>query len=399
MAVTIVTGARATGGTQTIDQESRVIDMSDEIHLLDPNEAALSALLMKMRKLTCHNEKFEWLEDDYLPTSTTSSTTIGPTITALVVTGVSNYFRVGDVIKDTATGEVMYVRAVPDANTVTITRSVGGTAAATITSGDPILIVGNANSQGSGTRIIKTTQKTPKFNYVQLSRWPFGITGTLKRSKTYGGDDLSYQSRKAGIEYRKQIEMMLWFGEGGRFTTGPAGETLPTAGDTPITFTDGVVSLIGSNGLTVQTDPVTAESFEDFLREAFRYGPATKIFFCSRLFISILNRIAQARIQTVPATESFPLALREWVSGHGTVYMVPHNQFTGAGGTTKAYGGWGILVDMDSILLRELLSTEIRTNIQDNDIDGRTDEYIGECGLMLIQALNHAVYNSVTTSA
>lgn len=394
LAFAVISGNRATAADQGIDQNSRVIDMSDTIHLLDPNEAALTAITMKLRKAHCINPKVEWLEDDYIPASSTAAATATAGTTAVTVAaGTGVYFRKGDVLKHIDSGETLYVSAVAT-DTLTVVRSIGAVAAATIDAADVLLVIGNANQEGATGRTVKTTDKTPQFNYTQIFRWPFGITRTLNKSELYGGSDLTYQTRKAGIEHRINMERAFLFGEKAEDTSGSIGD-----GTTPIRFCDGLQARISTNIDSVQT--ISMATFETFLTDAMRYGPARKIMFASRALMSFINELATNKIQTVPTTSSFPLALTEYISPHGKIYFVTHNLLTGTGANNVAYSGWGFLLDLDSIYYRYLQGSDtfLKTNIQANDEDGRRDEYISEACPMIIQEKNHAILNNVTDAA
>jgi hypothetical protein len=358
--------------------------MSDTIHLLDPNEAPLTALTMKLRTVSAISPKVEWLEDDYLPRSDTVNGTFTTVTHATVAMDNISYFRVGDMIKSTQTGEVMRVTAI-SGNDIIITRGIGSTSAAAIDDGVTFLIIGNANAENSTMRTVKTQKKVAQYNYTQIFRWEFGASGTLQASELYGGDDLAYQQRVAGKQFRIQMEMSYLFGE----------RDIDTTGAGAIRYTGGIIEKISTNVDTVQT--ITSVLLETFLRDGMRYGPARKMLFASREIVSMLSEIATAKIETRPTDKSFPLALTEYVSPHGKVYIATHNLLEGTGANNYAYAGWAIMVDLDAVFHRPLRgrNTMLRTNIQANDADGRIDGYLAECGLQVIQEKNHAVLRNV----
>lgn len=392
----VIDGARATAAAQGVEQSTRVIDMSDTIHLLDPNLAPLTAITMKLRKAHAISPKVEWLEDDYIPSSSAINNGAGYAAgdTSLVVDN-GEYFRAGDVIKVLNDGEVMYVVSV-SGDTLTVLRSVGATAASTLVDNEVLLVIGNVNQEFASKRTLKTTTKTPLFNYTQIWRWPFGASGTLQASELYGGDDLTYQTRKAGLEHRIQMERSFLFGEKGEYTTAAGGSD----GNTPLRYCDGVIARITSNITTAATSTLTAAVMENFLRDGFRYGPAAKMLFASRLVVSHLNQIARASIETIPSSKSFPLALTEYVSGHGKCYIVTHNLLEGTGDNNYSYSGWALLLDLDAVYYRYLQGrdTKLRQNIQANDVDGTEHEYLTEACPMVIQEKNHAILNDAQTA-
>lgn len=394
-----VTGGRAnpaTSGSPTgaIDSSSRVIDMSDTIHLLDPNEAPLTAITMKLRKAHCISPKVEWLEDDYLPVTATlaaSVSSVSASLTFATASGVN--FRPGDILQNMVSGENVYIQAADATSaTFTVARAIGTSSQASYsaTTTETWLVIGNANQEGATGRAIKTTQKENKFNFTQIFRWPFGLSGTLNNTEVYGGSDLNYQARKAGIEHRISMERSFMFGIKSDTST------VAATNSAPIRFCDGILARVTSN-VSTASGTLTSVNMQDFLNTGMRYGPARKMLFASRLFVSRMNGLAESKIVTVPTTSSFPLAITEYVSPHGKVYIVTHNLLTGAVGSTQKYGGYGLLLDMDSIFYRYLQGrdTKVKTNIQANDADARTDEYITEACPMVIQEKNHMVINSV----
>lgn len=406
----IVTGERVTAGTAQIEQNSRVIDMSDTIYLLDPNEAPLTAITMKLNKVTAINPKFEWLEDDYLPSTLTLAEALDTTEEAWDVSaGHGLRTRPGDVLQVLETGENALVVSI-STDTITVERAIGGdqatgTAAA---SGGTLLIIGNANAENSTKRVIKTTQKTALFNFTQIWRWEYGVSGTMDAQELYGGSDLPYQARKAGKEQRIQLERSFIFGKQHIFGLGTPADgatdnNAATAYAVPgvTRFTGGIIERITTNVTTAGV--LTMDTVETFMRTLFRYGPARKMLFASRQIMSYLSLIASIgdRIKTVPMDDTFPLALVRWVSPHGEIYLATHNLLEGDGGTTHNYQGWALGLDMDSIFYRPLRGrdTKVKTNIQANDQDGRIDGYITEAGCMLVQEQNHAILRGVTSYA
>lgn len=393
---TVISGARSTAGSQGIDSNSRVIDMSDTIYALDPNDAPLTAITMKMRKVKAISPKVEWLEDDYIPRLVAISALDGAGATETVTaTGLAHYFRVGDLLKVLDTGELLFVQSITNANDFVVKRAVGAVAATATVSATPyIAIIGNANAEGSSARTLKTTTKTAKFNYTQIFRWEFGSTGTTQASELYGGDDLAYQTRKAAVEHRIKIEQSFLFGE--RFESTDA--TILTSNTTAIRGCGGIIAGITTNVTTAPGGVLTADVMETWLRSAMRYGPSRKMLFASRHVVSYLSQIAGQLLQTKVTDESFPLVLVEYVSPHGKIYIAAHNLLEGDGDNNHAYQGWAVLLDMDSIFYRPLggRDTRLKSNIQGNSEDSRIDGYITEACPMLVQEQNHAILRNCT---
>ena len=223
MAVTIIDGARATAATQGINADRRKIEMHDEILLLDPSAGPFTVLLKQLDRKTVNNPEFKVLKDELIPESTRINSASGYNATATTFK-VDNeeYMQPGDIIKVARTGEVMRVSSVSATDsTITVSaRSWGSTAAAPLVDNDQIIILSNAQQENSSSPEAKSTKTTTDVNYIQIVRDPFFVGDVAEASDLYGGNDLGYQGRKAGIQHLRKIELALWLGEANESTSG-----------------------------------------------------------------------------------------------------------------------------------------------------------------------------------
>lgn len=66
----------------------------------------------------------------------------------------------------------MYITAVNTATeTITVVRSLGGTAAAAINDNDYVFLIGNVNEEGTTARTANTTQVSNAYNYTLSNIW------------------------------------------------------------------------------------------------------------------------------------------------------------------------------------------------------------------------------------
>lgn len=386
-------------GTGVINADTRVVDMSDRIFLLDPNMSPLTALTMRLRKKQCINPHFQWLEDEFTPVwGQLAAASLLADLTFDVDDG--TFFRPGDVVKCMENGEIVLVTGV-DVNELTVIRTIGATAASDLADNGALLIIGNANEEGATSREVLSTLKVTKDNFCQIQRRPFAVTETQRNSDLYGGNDLLWQQKKNGKEYMMEIERTHLWGE-------KASDIPGTVGTHPRRFCGGVDQFITTNRTlsTNLTDGnLTYTEMETFLRTAFRYGSSKKFALCSRLVISIISELAHGNIEYRPEDQQAGIAIRRWNSPHGLLYLITHNLLEDPGDATTVsvrsaeleYSGFMYVLDFDAIFFRYLKnrSVKLRTNIQANDEDSRKDEYISECGLQLIHERQHAVMSGV----
>jgi hypothetical protein len=64
---TLVTGQRATAGTNGVDAAQRKIDMAQQIMLLEPESSPLTVILKNLSKKRCFAPKYSWFEKELDP--------------------------------------------------------------------------------------------------------------------------------------------------------------------------------------------------------------------------------------------------------------------------------------------------------------------------------------------
>jgi hypothetical protein len=380
----VITGAK---NTRNITQNRLVVDMSNEIGLLKPDDAALLSFLKlaQNKSKPASNPKFEWMEDGLAPRWDAINNAAGyaNNITAIAVDN-GDYFAVNDIVKVPRTGEVMLVTAVAT-NNLTVTRGYGVTAAAALVDNDPLVIVGNVNEEFAGMRTMKTTGLTPMYNFTQIWRTPFGVSRTAQKTKLYGPSELNYQQMKKGVEHKKDIERSLIFGERKEDVTGSH----------PKRATGGMLSFLSANNYDAG-GALTQSEFDNNISEVvFKYGSKDKILYASARLLSVINGWAMGKLMIDQEAKKFGLSVFKYVTPFGNYNIINGmNTLEGA-----VYGGYGLIIDPENVTYRPLegSDTTLKTNIQANDADGRIDEYLTEGGLEVRNKETHAVLTGVTS--
>lgn len=362
--------------------------MSDVIALLQPNEEPFMSFLKiaKRNTQTAHNPKFEWLEDDLLPRWDAINNAAGyaANVTSIVVDN-GSYFTKEDVVKVPRTGEVMLVTAVDSGtNTLTVIRGYGVTAAAAIVDDDPLVIIGNANAEGAGTRELKSTQEVAKYNYTQIFKTPFGVTNTEKATKMYGGRDLSFQQMKGAVQHKIDIARAFMFGE----------RKEETLSGKPRRTTGGLLSFLNKNNYDAGGQLTKSEFDNNISEVVFKYGSKQKIALASARFLSVVNSWAENKLLVDNLAAKFGLEVFTYVTPFGTYKLMNYQHILEG----QVYGGHTVIIDPEAVKYRPLQDrdTKLETNIQANDADGRIDQYITEAGLEVRNPEKHAVVTGIT---
>ena len=380
----IIQGARTSRNT---NQNQNIIDMSKKIYMLDPDATPFTSLLMQTGKEQATQPKFEWLEDKSLVRYSKITTAESDTTETELVVEDNTLFIPDLVCKIMTTGEVVRVVSVGTDNKITVKRGWGTTSAAAITKDAAIVILGLAAGEGTGAPTAQTTNLTNVFNYCQIFKNTVKTTGTRQAMALYGVDskgDQAYQRAKVGKDHMKDIERAFLLGEKKEDLTGTE----------PVRSTGGLLSFITSN-VTEITTALTQEAFNSFLETAFKYGSSNKIMLASSIILNALNKWGTAQFQgTTQAESMLGVVITKYRTNYGTLAVSHYKPFAEYG-----MGGYGIVLDMSEIKMKVLRDTNLNLNVQNNDVDGQTDQYLTEAGLKVQNEEKHAVIKGISTIA
>jgi len=377
-------------GTNTIAGHRLRIDMSEKIAELEPNASPLITLTKKMkRRRVVTNPEFSWMEQDPGNRWDAINNAAGYDKNATVwAVDNAGYFRVGDIVQVPSTTEVVLVKNVDNTgNTITVIRGWGGSTTARLENDDPIVILGNANEEGAKLREIKTTEPVKKTNYTQILRTPVGVTNTLAATSTYGPKAMAYYRHLDGINHAIDMERTMWLGKKGKDIHN--GKPRRTTGGILEFLTENVLNVSASSG---GSGGLTEQAFTEWLEDVFRYGSSEKILFACGRLCTIIDLWAQNKLKTVPGERTYGVKIKEYVSSHGTLFIVKHKLFEG-----PVYGGMGVILDMNNVAYCPLKGrdTKLLTGRQDPDEDAVKDEYITELGVEVRLPKTHAIIKGV----
>lgn len=354
-----------------------VVDMSDEIHLYDPNAAPFVTFTKEFRdKREATQYRYDTMEKEPMPRAmvTTAAATSGAT-TVVVTEGHWERTRAFDLLLNLRTREVLAVGATPTTTSVTVVRQIGSSAGAAIEAGDTLLIISNAHEDGARSGDIKTVAETSDFNYTQIVRRKYGWSGRQAKTKMYGGSDIETERRWQGIEHEKEIEYALLFGRR-HSRTGANGRL--------ITSTGGVESFLRSLVWDLDGLPLLERSWIEFLEEGMRYGDggfqngnSTKYFICGSRLITIINGWAQDRLQYEVMDDVIGFKAMKYQSPHGDVFILKSAILD------EYHPDYGFLIDFNHIryAYHTGRDTVLVKNREENDSDSMEEEWISDVGL------------------
>jgi hypothetical protein len=157
----------ATGVKQDVDDLLFLLSPTDTPLLTGENYNGLPGALIPLGP-PAEQTKIEWTEFTALVPYATSTTTIAAGITTLVVgADHQSKFQIGDLLS-TKDGEILQVTAYVSTDSLTVTRGMFSTTAATITTGDVIRSQGPMLTEGSVPGVSRVADRVLPFNYTRI---------------------------------------------------------------------------------------------------------------------------------------------------------------------------------------------------------------------------------------
>lgn len=248
-----------------------VRDVEDKIKLLQPYPTPIDNWFITNKKFATQETtgirtKFEWYEDQFLPSSVTLTAGLtggSPTQAGVAVSG--NYFKQNDVIYIEATDQVLTVTAVtPGSLTIDVMTSYGGNI--TATGGGAIAqILAPSFAEGAAKGTSLSVVAVLKYGYCQIMKKMLSMSGRQQSAKLYGGSDWKYQWQKALLELRESVER-AWCIQGASYDE---------AGGTGRTYSAGFNSLT-TNWFTY-AGTLTKATWDNAIKNTMKNGSSNRL--------------------------------------------------------------------------------------------------------------------------
>lgn len=389
---TPIAGLRGTGQFTT---DFRPTNYRELYTMLEPNGSApLNALLAMASSEATDDPKFNHFRDE-LPDRTlkiNNGAGYNTSATSLTVdAGAAEWVRVGTIIVNSATGEIMRATADGSGTTLTVERNIGGTSF-TITDNDDLFVAGSAYAEGASSSNPVSFDPTTDFNYTQIFRTPVKLTGTMRSTYLRTGDKEDELLTKALKLHMSDIERTMFFGRRAEVN----GST-----STPIRYTGGLLNMItnvhDAAGFTTANAIPESKLDQLLIENIFAYGSKQKIAFVGARVASNLMAYGKARWQPQQVDGGYGLSFTRYTTFAGDLMVYLHPQFRQVPGMANT----AVILDVPYLKYRYLdgRDTALLENRQNNDEDAVKHEYLTECGLEMTQGKVHSVIKNWATNS
>jgi hypothetical protein len=348
--------------TNEVLAASLVVDMDTQVFGYDPPGAPmLNFFTKRLGSKDAEATTVRWMEDEPMPMWDQLAEALDDSETGVDVDN-GTYFQVGNLVKIVSTGEIMRVTGIAT-NTLTVTRGYIGTAAAAADNAY-ILNLNTAETEGDNSPQAQTTIPVERTNFTQIVKTPVHMTETMRAVRSYTGNEWARIQKKAGAHHARVWEEIAMHGR--------KKEDTSTAAH-PIRSAGGLDEIISTNVLDA-SGVLTESEFRTWLGSVFRYsvrpGRNVKLLMAGQALINIINSWGLNKLQmNSTARQTYGMDIRTYEAGFGRLEVFYHPLLE------LGYAGYGYIIDPDGIRYRPLRPTKLHTNIQDNDEDGRKDEY------------------------
>lgn len=306
-------------------------DFAGALLQINPTGSApLLALSSGMETKAAADTVVTWFEENHLSGRTTITNNAG-TGTAINLTDAS-FVVVGTVMLIEESGEYIYVTAVAGL-VLTVERGFAGTTNTAVDgSGTPkeIQKIATAHEEGSSRPTAVANLGYPRFNYTQIFRNSWDITGTARAVEFHTGSAVAKNRRDASFMHAEDIERAMWFGR----------KTVGVRNNHPFRTMDGIITQITTN-VTTQGADTTWQELNDHLQAIFERNikgkPNERIAFCGNTVVSVINKIAQldGTVNIQPGQTDFGLKVMKWITPFGDISLMTHPLFNESGLWTK----------------------------------------------------------------
>ena len=385
-------------GTGDWGADERPKDFRSNILFFNPNgEAPIFALTGKAGKRVVKDPEFSWWNEGNalvrlqvngaLNTTDTLVTvdTLDPTSTTLGANyGTATHLKPGDVLLvEPATDAVSYANELVEVDNVlsdtqfTVKRGAGGTTAASIGNDLWLTLIGSSYAEGTGAPRAVSRNPIKFFNYTQIFKNSYELTGTADHTDTRTGSPWSNDKKRKAYDHSRDIEMSILFGRRSE-TTGINGKPQRTMG--------GLRTFIPASNTTVFGSAVTPASLVSALAPIFDFNTGagdTRIAFLGneaalQLGI-IMNAATNIHINTTERVKVYGIHFQELILPQGRVLFKTHPLLSRHGLYKKS----AFVLDFDAIKWAPLQGRDTKTfdDVQAKDEDVRRGYLMTEGGL------------------
>jgi hypothetical protein len=375
-------------GTGDWSADERPKDFRSNILFFNPNgEAPIFALTGKAGKRVVKDPEFSWWNEGNalvrlqvngaLGSGDTliSVDTADPTSTTLGANyGTATHLKPGDIlmVEPAADAQAYAPELIEVDNVLSDTqfsakRGAGGTTPASIGNDIWLTLIGSAYAEGTGAPKAVSRNPIKFFNYTQIFKNTYELTGTADHTDTRTGSPWSNDKKRKAYDHSRDIELSILFGRRSE-VTGANGKPQRTFG--------GLRTFIPASNTTVFGSAVTPSSLISALAPVFDFNTGagdTRMAFVGNTAAMALGKIFNAatniHINATERVKVYGIHFQELILPQGRVLFKTHPLLSRHGLYRKS----AFVIDFDALKWAPLQGRDTKTfdDVQAKDEDVR----------------------------
>lgn len=365
------------------------------LQVMPTGTAQLLALSSGMENAGASDTVIHWFEENHLSGRINVTNNAG-TGTSFIVSD-SDFAQVGTIFLVESTGEHVLVTGI-SGTTLTIVRGFAGT---TITALDgsstakPIQRIGTAFEEGSAKPVATANLGYPRFNYMEIFRNAWDVTGTARAVEWHTGNVVAKNRRDGMLFHSEDIERAFWFSK----------KTVGVQNNKPFRTMDGIDAQLLTNR-NAQSTNVNYTDVITFIESVFERNikgkPNERIAFCGNTVLRVIDYIVMSlnssSMNLQPGQTNFGMRLTKWQTPFGDISLMTHPLFNENALWTK----YLYILHPGAIRLRWLRRTHEDTNDKDGTRAGADADFgvwTSEVSIEYKAEVTGGVYTGIDTAA
>jgi hypothetical protein len=307
---------------QNIQGTRRQDFASTILQIMPTGSAPLLALSSGMQSKDASDTVVTWFEENHLAGRFTVSGAVASSTSATSVLVLDASFAVaGCVLLVEATGEYLLVNSV-SGNMLNVERAFAGSTVGAIGDAGFLQRIGTAFEEGSSRPTAVANLGYPRFNYMQIFRNAWDVTGTARAIEHVTGDVVAKNRADCMTFHSEDIERSLWFGR----------RSIGVKNGKPFRTMDGILTMITTNVVTEGSSTTYLELL-NFLQDVFAKNikgkPNERIAFCGNTVLNVIDQLVlkQGTMNIAPGQTEFGMKVTKWMTPFGDISLMTHPLF------------------------------------------------------------------------
>jgi len=366
---------KTTNFVSSPDTRKRYVD--PRVFFAQADIAPITALMDKFkRKVKTTNTHPESNEKD-LGTPVTSITAAlnNSETTVGVAAGTGVMFDINDVL---LIDDEQFLVTARTADALTVVRNFGSEGAATHLDAAEVVKLSSAYAENAASGVGVAINPLMPFNACQIHRTPIDLSRTEIQTDRYGEPSGALKTRM------KDAMIIHLEGKERAVINGQLKDDTSAARRT----SRGILRYIETHRENM-LGAFTKKKFDSFLKDVMFNGGGNYYLMASGTLMEALHQevLTNSNMIITPSTKEWGLDITKYKSPFGSCSIMYHRVLSHI--LEGRFGGCGMLINLDLLTEYYIQKMVHRPNIQNNDVDGRKDEYLEECCPVLNNEMNN----------